>query len=144
VLLEPLGPVAAITPWNFLIIIPARKLGATPAAGCPVVFKPAEETPASGFALAAAPVDPVLPPGGVSVVCGDPQHISEHLSKSPVIRRSQRAGSWRDRFARNPRAGVSVGDSDSDSEREAARDTARSFWADRGRGDRNSEGCAAY
>jgi succinate-semialdehyde dehydrogenase/glutarate-semialdehyde dehydrogenase len=63
------------------------------AAGCPVVFKPAEETPATGFALAAALVDAGLPPGVLSVVCGNPQQISEHLITSPVIRKVTFTGS---------------------------------------------------
>ncbi|MFZ0273093.1 MAG: NAD-dependent succinate-semialdehyde dehydrogenase [Acidobacteriaceae bacterium] len=93
VLREPLGPVAAFTPWNFPILIPARKLGAALAAGCPAVFKPAEETPATGFALAAALVDAGLPPGVLSVVCGNPQQISEHLITSPAIRKVTFTGS---------------------------------------------------
>jgi succinate-semialdehyde dehydrogenase/glutarate-semialdehyde dehydrogenase len=51
---EPIGPVAAFAPWNFPLGNPARKLGAALAAGCPCILKPAEESPASALAIAAA------------------------------------------------------------------------------------------
>lgn len=51
---QPIGPVAAFSPWNFPTTIPARKIAAALAAGCPVIIKPAEETPASCLALARA------------------------------------------------------------------------------------------
>ena len=93
VLRQPVGPVAAFTPWNFPITIPARKVGAALAAGCPVVLKPAEETPATGLALAEALVDAGLPPGVLSVVFGVPSQIAEHLISSPVIRKVTFTGS---------------------------------------------------
>jgi succinate-semialdehyde dehydrogenase/glutarate-semialdehyde dehydrogenase len=93
VLRQPVGPVAAFTPWNFPITIPARKVGAALAAGCPVVFKPAEETPATGLALAQALLDAGLPPGVLSVVFGAPARISEHLIGSPLIRKVTFTGS---------------------------------------------------
>ncbi|GAB3200160.1 NAD-dependent succinate-semialdehyde dehydrogenase [Nocardioides hungaricus] len=93
VLRQPVGPVAAFTPWNFPITIPARKLGAALAAGCPVVFKPAEETPATGLALARALVDAGLPPGVLNVVFGVPSEISTHLIRSPHIRKVTFTGS---------------------------------------------------
>ena len=93
VLREPLGPVAALTPWNFPIIIPARKIAAALAAGCPVIFKPSEETPATGLALAAALVDAGLPAGVLSVVCGSARKISQRLIASPVIRKVTFTGS---------------------------------------------------
>ena len=93
VLSEPVGPVAAFSPWNFPLTIPARKIGGALAAGCTVVIKPAEETPATGLALAAALVDAGLPAGVLSVVFGDPGAISAHLIRSPLVRKVTFTGS---------------------------------------------------
>lgn len=93
VLRQPVGPVAAFTPWNFPITIPARKVGAALAAGCTVVLKPAEETPATGLALARALVDAGLPAGVLNVVFGDPPAISTRLIRSPQIRKVTFTGS---------------------------------------------------
>ncbi len=93
VLRQPVGPTAAFTPWNFPITIPARKIGGALAAGCTMVIKPAEETPATGLALARALVDAGLPPGVLSVVFGDPATVSTHLIRSPHIRKATFTGS---------------------------------------------------
>jgi succinate-semialdehyde dehydrogenase/glutarate-semialdehyde dehydrogenase len=93
VLRQPVGPVAAFTPWNFPITIPARKIGGALAAGCTMVIKPAEETPATGLALASALVDAGLPPGVLSVVFGDPATVSTHLIRSPHMRKVTFTGS---------------------------------------------------
>lgn len=93
VLRQPVGPVAGFTPWNFPITIPARKVGGALAAGCTMVLKPAEETPATGLALARALVDAGLPEGVLSVVFGDPATISTHLIRSPQIRKVTFTGS---------------------------------------------------
>jgi succinate-semialdehyde dehydrogenase/glutarate-semialdehyde dehydrogenase len=93
VLRQPVGPVAAFTPWNFPITIPARKIGGALAAGCTIIIKPAEETPATGLALARALVDAGLPPGVLQVVFGDPATISEHLIHAPQIRKVTFTGS---------------------------------------------------
>ena len=93
VLRQPIGPVAAFTPWNFPITIPARKVGAALAAGCTLVLKPAEETPATGLALARALVDAGLPDGVLNVVFGEPATISQHLIRSPQIRKVTFTGS---------------------------------------------------
>jgi succinate-semialdehyde dehydrogenase/glutarate-semialdehyde dehydrogenase len=93
VIREPLGPVAALTPWNFPIVIPARKIAAALAAGCPVVFKPSEETPATAFALASALLDAGLPPGVLSVVCGNARTITQRLVASSAIRKVTFTGS---------------------------------------------------
>lgn len=90
---QPVGPVAAFTPWNFPITIPARKLAAALAAGCTVVFKPAEETPATGLALARALRDAGLPDGVLNVVMGDPAFISSHVIRDPRIRKVSFTGS---------------------------------------------------
>lgn len=81
----PVGPVAAFTPWNFPASIPARKLGAL-AAGCSIVLKPAEETPATACAMVQCFADAGLPPGVLNLVFGNPVQISEYFIDSPVIK----------------------------------------------------------
>ena len=93
VITEPVGPVAAFTPWNYPLTVPGRKVAAALAAGCTVVIKPAEETPASAVALADALVDAGLPDGVLSMLFGDPAQISETLIASPVIRKVSFTGS---------------------------------------------------
>lgn len=93
VLPQPLGPVAAFTPWNFPALLPARKIGPALAAGCTVVMKPSEETPASALALARALSDAGLPAGALNMVLGVPADISPHLIGSPIIRKVTFTGS---------------------------------------------------
>jgi succinate-semialdehyde dehydrogenase/glutarate-semialdehyde dehydrogenase len=93
VLREPVGPVAAFTPWNFPAVTPARKLAGALGAGCSIVIKPSEETPATALALVDALRDAGLPEDVVNVVFGDPPHISETLLASPVIRKISFTGS---------------------------------------------------
>lgn len=93
VLPQPIGPVAAFTPWNFPALLAARKIAAALAAGCSMILKPAEETPASAFALAEALKDAGLPNGVLNVVFGNPAAISEHLIRSKVIRKVSFTGS---------------------------------------------------
>lgn len=90
---EPVGPVAAFSPWNFPAVIPARKIAAALATGCTVIIKPAEETPATCLALARALYDAGLPKGVLSVVTGEPAFISEHLLKAEAIRKISFTGS---------------------------------------------------
>lgn len=92
---EPVGPVAAFTPWNFPASGPARKIAASLAAGCACVIKPAEETPATALAIARALDDAGLPKGVLNVVFGDPAAVSAHLIASPVIRKVSFTGSTR-------------------------------------------------
>jgi succinate-semialdehyde dehydrogenase / glutarate-semialdehyde dehydrogenase len=89
----PVGPVAAFTAWNFPVNLPARKLGAALAAGCSVVLKPAEETPASAMALVQCFLDAGLPPETLSLVCGDPAMVSATLIAHPAIRKVSLTGS---------------------------------------------------
>lgn len=93
VLRVPVGPVAAFAPWNFPVVIPARKIAASLAAGCTCVIKPAEETPASCLELARALDDAGLPAGVLNVVTGVPSLISGHLLNSDVIRKLSFTGS---------------------------------------------------
>jgi len=90
---EPVGPVAAFAPWNFPLGNPARKIGAALGAGCSVILKPAEETPASGLAVARCLVDAGLPPNVLAIVYGVPSDVSAHLLASPVIRAISFTGS---------------------------------------------------
>ncbi|HWF94651.1 MAG TPA: NAD-dependent succinate-semialdehyde dehydrogenase [Xanthobacteraceae bacterium] len=90
---EPVGPVAAFTPWNFPINQAARKVAAALAAGCSVILKGPEETPASCAALVQALADAGLPAGVLNLVYGVPAEISEYLIPHPTIRKVSFTGS---------------------------------------------------
>lgn len=90
---EPIGPVAAFSPWNFPAITPSRKIAAALAAGCSMVIKPGEECPGTALEIARALQDAGLPPGVLNVVFGEPAIISEFLINSPVIRKVTFTGS---------------------------------------------------
>lgn len=90
---EPVGPVAAFSAWNFPLINAARKLGAALAAGCSCIYKPAEEAPASGLAVARALLAAGVSQGVVSVVFGIPAEVSAYLLSSPIIRKVSFTGS---------------------------------------------------
>ena len=89
----PVGPVAAFTPWNFPINQAVRKLSAALAAGCSIIVKAAEETPASPAGLIGAFVDAGIPAGVINLVYGVPADISEYLIPHPVIRKISFTGS---------------------------------------------------
>jgi len=93
VLKEPVGPVAAFTPWNFPINQIVRKLGAALASGCSFLVKAPEETPASPAALLATFVDAGVPPGTIGLVFGNPAEISSYLIPHPTIRKVTFTGS---------------------------------------------------
>ena len=90
---EPVGPVAGFAPWNFPLGNPTRKLASALAAGCSVIVKPAEETPACALAIAQALIDAGLPAGVLAVVFGIPSEVSQHLITSPIIRAVHFTGS---------------------------------------------------
>jgi succinate-semialdehyde dehydrogenase/glutarate-semialdehyde dehydrogenase len=90
---EPVGPVAAFTPWNFPINQAVRKIGAALAAGCSIIIKGPEETPACCAALVKAFEDAGVPKGVVNLVFGVPAEISEYLVPHPVIRKISFTGS---------------------------------------------------
>lgn len=90
---EPVGPVAAFSPWNFPIGNPGRKLGAPIAAGCSVILKPPEEAPASAIEVLRALLDAGLPADVATIVFGVPDEVSRHLLASPVIRKLSFTGS---------------------------------------------------
>jgi succinate-semialdehyde dehydrogenase/glutarate-semialdehyde dehydrogenase len=91
--MEPIGAVAALTPWNFPAVSPARKVGSSLAAGCSCILKPSEQTPGTAVALVQAFVDAGLPAGVLNLVLGDPDPISRQLIASPVIRKLTFTGS---------------------------------------------------
>jgi succinate-semialdehyde dehydrogenase / glutarate-semialdehyde dehydrogenase len=90
---EPVGPVAAFAPWNFPLGNPGRKLGAPIAAGCSVILKSAEETPASALGVLQCLLDAGLPRPVAQAVFGVPDEVSRHLLGSPVIRKLSFTGS---------------------------------------------------
>lgn len=93
VIKEPVGPVAAFTPWNFPINQVVRKLSGALAAGCSIIVKAPEETPASPSELIRCFVDAGLPAGVANLVYGIPAEISEYLIPHPVIRKLTFTGS---------------------------------------------------
>ncbi|MCW2350163.1 NAD-dependent succinate-semialdehyde dehydrogenase [Sphingobium sp. B12D2B] len=90
---EPVGPVAAFSPWNFPLGNPGRKLGAPIAAGCSVIMKSAEETPASALGVLQCLLDAGLPKDVAQAVFGVPDEVSRHLLASPIIRKLSFTGS---------------------------------------------------
>jgi succinate-semialdehyde dehydrogenase / glutarate-semialdehyde dehydrogenase len=93
VIKEPVGPVAAFTPWNFPINQVVRKLSCAVAAGCSIIVKAPEETPASPAELLRTFVDAGVPAGVVNLVYGVPAEISEYLIPHPTIRKITFTGS---------------------------------------------------
>ncbi|WP_247808023.1 MULTISPECIES: NAD-dependent succinate-semialdehyde dehydrogenase [unclassified Bradyrhizobium] len=91
--MQPIGVAAAITPWNFPIAMITRKAGAALAAGCPVIVKPAPETPLSALALARLAEEAGVPRGVLQVVTGDPIELSAPLLRDPRIRALSFTGS---------------------------------------------------
>lgn len=90
---EPIGPVAAFSPWNFPINQVVRKLSAALAAGCSIIVKAPEETPASPAELIRAFADAGLPAGVINLVYGVPSEISQYLIPHPTIRKISFTGS---------------------------------------------------
>ncbi|MBS0445186.1 MAG: NAD-dependent succinate-semialdehyde dehydrogenase [Proteobacteria bacterium] len=90
---DPVGPVAAFTPWNFPINQVVRKVGAALAAGCSMLVKAPEETPAGPAELIRAFADAGIPPGVLGLVYGNPAEISSYLIPHPTIRKITFTGS---------------------------------------------------
>jgi len=93
VIKDPVGPVAAFTPWNFPINQVVRKVAAALSAGCSMLVKAPEETPAGPAELIRAFQDAGLPPGVLGLVYGNPAEISSYLIPHPVIRKITFTGS---------------------------------------------------
>ncbi len=90
---QPVGVCAAITPWNFPSAMILRKAGPALAAGCPMIVKPADETPLSATALAELAARAGIPAGVLNVVVGEPEMIGEVLTSDPVVRALSFTGS---------------------------------------------------
>ncbi|MEO8225277.1 MAG: NAD-dependent succinate-semialdehyde dehydrogenase, partial [Gammaproteobacteria bacterium] len=93
VLKQPVGVVAAITPWNFPSAMIARKLAPALAAGCTIVIKPASQTPCSALALAELAHRAGIPAGVVNVVTGNARAIGSEMTSNPVVRKLTFTGS---------------------------------------------------
>ncbi|WP_182418799.1 NAD-dependent succinate-semialdehyde dehydrogenase [Bartonella sp. HY038] len=93
VIKRPVGPVAAFTPWNFPINQVVRKLSAALAAGCSIVIKAPEETPASPAAMINCFIDAGVPAGVIALVFGVPAQISEFFIAHPAIEKISFTGS---------------------------------------------------
>jgi succinate-semialdehyde dehydrogenase/glutarate-semialdehyde dehydrogenase len=90
---QPVGPVAAFTPWNFPANLPVRKLASALAAGCSVVIKPDEETPGTCMLIVQAFLDAGVPADALNMVCGDPALVSSTLIAHPAIAKVSITGS---------------------------------------------------
>ena len=90
---EPVGPVAAFTPWNFPINQAVRKIAAALAAGCSIIVKGSEETPVALSMFVRVLQDEGLPDGVLNLVYGVPEKVSKHLIASPTIRKVSFTGS---------------------------------------------------
>ena len=90
---EPVGPVLALSPWNFPALMPMRKIATAVAAGCSVICKPAEETPGTAVAMSRLYDEAGAPKGLVQLVFGVPAEVSTKLIRSKVIRKVSFTGS---------------------------------------------------
>ncbi len=93
VVTEPVGVVAAFTPWNFPVLTPARKIGGALAAGCSLILKASEETPGACIETVRCFVDAGLPAGVLNLVFGVPAEVSEHLLAKDAVRKISFTGS---------------------------------------------------
>ena len=93
VLKQPVGVVASITPWNFPNAMITRKCAPALAVGCPVVIKPASQTPYSALALAALAEEAGFPKGTLNVITGKASEIGDELAANPIIRKLSFTGS---------------------------------------------------
>src|ERR1700719_1601112 len=90
---EPVGIVAAFTPWNFPVLTPARKIGGALAAGCALVLKASEAAPGARLELVRCLADAGLPAGVLNLVFGVPAEVSEHLLAKDAVRKISFTGS---------------------------------------------------
>ncbi|MDM1246620.1 NAD-dependent succinate-semialdehyde dehydrogenase [Acinetobacter sp. R933-2] len=93
VIRQPVGVVAAITPWNFPNAMITRKVGPALAAGCTVIIKPASETPLSALALVALAEQAGIPQGVINVVTGSAREIGAVLTQHPAVKKVSFTGS---------------------------------------------------
>ncbi len=90
---QPVGVTAAVTPWNFPMAMIARKVGPAMAAGCPMVIKPASETPLSALALAGLAVQAGVPEGVLSVIPGPGSEVGDELATNKTVKAISFTGS---------------------------------------------------
>jgi succinate-semialdehyde dehydrogenase/glutarate-semialdehyde dehydrogenase len=90
---QPVGVCAAITPWNFPAAMITRKAGPALAAGCPMVIKPAPQTPLSAYALRALAIEAGGPEDVLIIVTGDAQEIGAEMTSNPLVRKLSFTGS---------------------------------------------------
>lgn len=95
VMKQPVGVVAAITPWNFPHSMISRKAGPALAAGCPMIVKPAIETPFSALAMAVLAQQAGIPDGVYNVITGDAAAIGQEMTSNPIVRKLSFTGSTR-------------------------------------------------
>src|SRR6202158_973718 len=93
VLQEPVGVVAAFTPWNFPTLTPVRKIAGALAAGCSLIIKASEETPGGCIELVKCFADAGLPAGVLNLVVGVPANVSEHLIPAKAVKKISFTGS---------------------------------------------------
>ena len=93
VMMEPVGPVAGFSPWNFPVLQAARKISGALAAGCSIIVKCPEETPASPIEFVRCFQEAGVPPGVINLIYGNPAEISGYLIPSPIIRKISFTGS---------------------------------------------------
>ncbi len=93
VLKEPVGPAAAFVAWNFPGVNAIRKIAAALGAGCSIIIKPSEETPATCISMARCFMEAGLPDGVLNVVYGVPDEVSRHLLASTIVRKVSFTGS---------------------------------------------------
>jgi succinate-semialdehyde dehydrogenase / glutarate-semialdehyde dehydrogenase len=93
VMQEPVGIVAAFTPWNFPVLTPARKIGGALAAGCSLILKASEETPGACVEMVKCFADAGLPAGVLNLVFGVPAQVSEHLLAKDAVKKISFTGS---------------------------------------------------
>ena len=89
----PMGVVGAISPWNFPLVLAVRKVAPALAAGCPVILKPARQTPLSALLFAECVHEVGLPPGVFQVVLGSSQEIGQEFLQNPLCRKVTFTGS---------------------------------------------------
>ena len=90
---EPVGVVAAFTPWNFPVLTPVRKIAGALAAGCSIILKASEETPGACVELVKCFADAGAPAGVVNLVFGVPAEVSEYLIPSKIVKKISFTGS---------------------------------------------------
>jgi succinate-semialdehyde dehydrogenase/glutarate-semialdehyde dehydrogenase len=90
---HPVGVVGTITPWNFPVTLPSRKIAPALAAGCTVVCRPADQTPLSFLLMIECLIDAGLPPGVVNAVMGDAKSIADAYFARPEVRKISFTGS---------------------------------------------------